>query len=77
MIGDRVRDQATLPPSRRTTMSENPDQTPAPDAGGDQDAEPPGDGIAGPVHSDDPAEGPDPVQEPAPGAGTAKGSHID
>jgi hypothetical protein len=39
-------------------MTESPEQTLPPD-GGDQDAEPPDPGIPGPVHPEEPAEGPE------------------
>ena len=46
------------------TMTESEPSSPLvstpPDADPDQDADPPGSGIPGPVHSDEPVEGPDP-----------------
>jgi len=48
-------------PNEMTQPFTAPDLRPdeADDQGRDQDAGPPGDGIPGPVHPDDPAEGPD------------------
>ena len=39
-------------------MTENSQQR-LPTGGGDQDADPPDSGIPGPIHPEDPAEGPD------------------
>jgi hypothetical protein len=52
-------------------MSENLDPTDVPGDGEDQDADPPTDGIPGPVHAEDPAEGLD-VPEDGSGSETSQ-----